>query len=297
MPQWIVDMWTEQLGIEKTEKILEGLLEEHPVTIRLRKDIAEDIEKALKAQGGNMVSCEYPDYAYRIIKTDDITRLPGFDNGGFVVQDISSMMAVEALDINKFLEGHDKSNKIMAVDVCAAPGGKSMLLADIFNREGIENYEIISRDISENKVCLMEEGFKRCGLNRNKAEVWDAVRMDKDLEGKADIVIADVPCSGLGVIGKKRDIKYNITKESITELIKLQEDILRVAAAYLKPGGRLLFSTCTINKDENEEHFLWIKEELGLKPVYNLEKNPSGYTQLLPGIDNSDGFFISVFEK
>jgi 16S rRNA (cytosine967-C5)-methyltransferase len=290
MPQWIIDMWVEQLGQEKTKKVLKGLLEEHPVTIRLRKDIGEEIRKTLEKQGGQMVHLAYPDYAYKLIKTDDITRLFGFSEGGFVIQDISSMMAVEAIDIKNTFKNHNKNEKIMAVDVCAAPGGKSMLLADIFKREGIDNYEIIARDISENKVMLMDENFKRCGLSKNKAIVWDALEKDKSLVGKADIVIADVPCSGLGVIGKKRDIKYNMTSEMIAEIIKLQEAILKIAADYLKPGGRLLFSTCTINKDENENHFLWIKDELGLKPV-------DKYTQLLLGIDDCDGFFYGVFEK
>jgi 16S rRNA (cytosine967-C5)-methyltransferase len=208
------------------------------------------------------------------------------------------MIAVESLDIKSMFKERDisdcKDEKIIAIDICAAPGGKSMLLADIFKREGISNYEIISRDISENKVYLMEENFKRCGLLNNKAEVWDALKLDENLIGKADIVIADVPCSGLGVIGKKRDIKYNMTKESIKEIIKLQEEILKVAVAYLKPNARLLFSTCTINKDENEAHYEWLKSEFGLKPVPIDGKD---YIQLLPNINDSDGFFISVFSK
>jgi 16S rRNA (cytosine967-C5)-methyltransferase len=293
MPQWIVDMWLEQLGKEKTQKVLEGLLEEHPVTIRLRDYDEEDIKQALLANGGQMVKHEYLDYAYKIIKTDDITKLSGFDKGGFVIQDVSSMMAVEALGIKDMFAKRDKHDKITAVDVCAAPGGKSMLLADIFKREGIEDYEIIARDISQNKVMLMDENFKRCGLSKNKALVWDALQVDESLVGKADIVIADVPCSGLGVIGKKRDIKYNMTKAAIDEIIKLQEAILKVAVSYLKSGARLLFSTCTINIEENEKHFWWIKDELGLKVV----DKDRPYTQLLPKIDDCDGFFYSVFEK
>jgi 16S rRNA (cytosine967-C5)-methyltransferase len=290
MPQWIVDMWLEQLGEEVTEKVLKGLLEEQPVTIRVRGDYVDKIRQSLQKQGGSLESHPYLDYAYKLTKTDDLTQLTGYENGGFVIQDVSSMLAVEALNIGEAFKGYDKSEKLTAIDICAAPGGKSMLLADIFKRNGIENYEIISRDISENKVSLMEQNFKRCGLSKNTAQVWDALELDKSLVGKADIVIADVPCSGLGVIGKKRDIKYNMTREAIAEIIKLQEDILRNAVQYLKPKGRLLFSTCTINKEENEKHFLWIKEELGLKPVDN-------YTQLLPGIDDCDGFFYSVFEK
>jgi 16S rRNA (cytosine967-C5)-methyltransferase len=291
MPQWIVDLWLEQLGEEVTEKVLKGLLEEHPVTIRVRKeDYVDNIKQALEKQGGSLESHPYLDYAYKLTKTDDLTQLPGYDNGGFVIQDVSSMLAVEALNIGEAFKDYDKSEKLTAIDICAAPGGKSMLLADIFKRNGIENYEIISRDVSENKVSLMEQNFKRCGLSKNTAQVGDALELDNSLVGKADIVIADVPCSGLGVIGKKRDIKYNMTREAIAEIIKLQEDILRNAVQYLKPKGRLLFSTCTINKEENEKHFLWIKEELGLKPVDN-------YTQLLPGINDCDGFFYSVFEK
>jgi 16S rRNA (cytosine967-C5)-methyltransferase len=290
MPQWIVDMWLEQLGEEVTEKVLQGLLEEHPVTIRIRGDYADQIRQSLQKSGGSLESHPYLDYAYRITKTDDLTQLSGYENGGFVIQDVSSMLAVEALNIEEAFKNHDNSEKLTAIDVCAAPGGKSMLLADIFKSKGIENYEILSRDISENKVSLMNQNFKRCGLANNIAQVWDALELDKSLIGKADIVIADVPCSGLGVIGKKRDIKYNMTKEAIAEIIKLQEDILRNAVEYLKPKGRLLFSTCTINKEENEKHFSWIKEELGLKPVDNC-------TQLLPGINDCDGFFYSVFEK
>jgi 16S rRNA (cytosine967-C5)-methyltransferase len=290
MPQWIVDMWLEQLGEEATEKVLKGLLEEHPVTIRVREDYVDKIRQSLQKQGGSLESHPYLDYAYKLTKTDDLTQLSGYENGGFVIQDVSSMLAVEALNIGEAFKGYDKSEKLTAIDICAAPGGKSMLLADIFKRNGIENYEVISRDISENKVSLMEQNFKRCGLSKNTAQVWDALELDKSLVGKADIVIADVPCSGLGVIGKKRDIKYNMTREAIAEIIKLQEDILKNAVQYLKPKGRLLFSTCTINKEENEKHFLWIKEELDLKPVDN-------YTQLLPGIDDCDGFFYSVFEK
>jgi 16S rRNA (cytosine967-C5)-methyltransferase len=298
MPQWIVDMWIEQLGSEKTEKVLKGLLDEHPVTIRLRSNVGDKIKQTLESMGGQMVKHEYLDYAYKLFKTDDITRLPAYEDGGFVIQDISSMIAVESLDIKSMFKERGisdcKDEKIIAIDICAAPGGKSMLLADIFKREGISNYEIITRDISENKVYLMEENFKRCGLLNNKAEVWDALKLDENLIGKADIVIADVPCSGLGVIGKKRDIKYNMTKESIKEIIKLQEEILKVAVAYLKPNARLLFSTCTINKDENEAHYEWLKSEFGLKPVPIDGKD---YIQLLPNINDSDGFFISVFSK
>jgi 16S rRNA (cytosine967-C5)-methyltransferase len=184
-----------------------------------------------------------------------------------------------------------------------------MLLADIFEREGIENYEVLSRDISESKVYLMDENFGRCGLLKNRAQLWDALDIDENLVGKADIVIADVPCSGLGVIGKKRDIKYNVTAEGIDDIIGLQEEILKVAVSYLKPNGRLLFSTCTINQNENEKHFEWLKNEFGLKPVSlentvlgsldmeNKDTLYKGYIQLIPGINDTDGFFISIFDK
>ena len=126
------------------------------------------------------------------------------------------------------------------------------------------------------------------------------------LDGKADIVIADVPCSGLGVIGKKRDIKYKISPDAIEELVELQRRILRTAAGYLKQGGRLLFCTCTINQKENEENTAWIMKELKLMPVSFADALPQQvraditeqrYLQLFPDRQMADGFFISIFTK
>ena len=318
MPDWIVNLWTEQLGAAKTETVLAGLLEEHQVTIRFREipnqtEITAEmavnaVQKAITAQGGTMEQHGYLPCAYKVSGTDDLTRLPYYQDGAFVVQDISSILAVMALNIEEYvhqMDIQDRKKAVRMLDLCAAPGGKSMLAADILEQCDV-NYAILSRDISVEKTCRMSENFERCGLNHITIETADAAEEEQQLVGTVDIVIADVPCSGLGVIGKKRDIKYKITPEAIEEIIALQRRILAVAVRYLKPGGRLLFSTCTINQNENEKHFAWLRDMLKLMPMsldkslpvcLHTETTKNGYLQLLPGVHDADGFFISVFCK
>lgn len=293
MPMWLVTMWLEQLGKDRIERLLKGLLAEHPVTIRFRKEVFEDVKKALQNQGGMIEQHSYLPYAYRIAKTDDISRLPGYEDGAFAIQDVSSMLAIEALGIKPGMK---------ILDICAAPGGKSMLAADKLQGTG----EVEARDISEYKVMLMQENFERCRLQNVKAVCKDAVMQDNGWIEQADVVIADVPCSGLGVIGKKRDIKYKMNPNAIKAIIALQEQILERAVSYVKPQGLLLFSTCTINREENEAHTELLKEKYNMTPVsldnalpqiLHSETTKQGYLQLLPGIHDTDGFFISVFRK
>lgn len=317
MPEWLVDLWTAQLGVETTETVLAGLLQEQPVTVRFRdvpeltgvdmETAVEAVRETLTAQGGTMERHNYLPCAYKVMGTDDLTKLPHYENGAFVVQDVSSMLAVMAVGIEDYADRvrAEGGRTVRVLDLCAAPGGKSMLVADLLEKCDV-NYAILSRDVSANKVRLMQENFDRCGLKNASAKTGDALQRDESLVGTADIVIADVPCSGLGVIGKKRDIKYRISPESIEELVALQRQILAMAVSYLKPGGRLLFSTCTINRDENERHFTWLRDEMKLKPI-SLDKalpeclradtTREGYLQLLPGVHDSDGFFVSVFEE
>lgn len=318
MPEWIVSLWTAQLGAEMTEKVLAGLLKEHPVTVRFR-DVPEitgidmdtavgTVREALMKQGGTMERHGSLPCAYKVTGTDDLTRLPYYENGVFIVQDISSMLAVMAVGIEDYVErvkAEGGRSKVRVLDLCAAPGGKSMFAADLLEKCDV-NYAVISRDVSANKVGLMRENFDRCGLKHASAEIGDALQRDESLVGTADIVIADVPCSGLGVTGKKRDIKYRISPEAIEELVMLQRRILAEAVTYLKPGGRLLFSTCTVNQDENQRHFIWLRDEMKLTPM-SLERTlpepyftntvRDGYIQLLPGVHDTDGFFISVFSN
>lgn len=294
MPQWIIDLWKKQYDMDTIESILRGLLEEHPVTIRLRAvDRLSEISEAVEQRGGRMIQHPYMSNAYLLEKTDNLKQLPGYEDGAFMVQDVSSMLAVTCL-------GLKDNSKVL--DICAAPGGKSMMAYDLMHGTG----SIEARDVSEKKVWLMQDNFDRCQMDNVKAVVYDATKSDEALIGQMDYVICDLPCSGLGIMGKKRDIKYNILPESIGEIIALQEDILEKAVSYLKPGGRLLFSTCTINKKENEDHVTLLSEKYKLTPVSLDEYLPDelccettkkGYIQLLPGIHKTDGFFISVFEK
>jgi len=190
----------------------------------------------------------------------------------------------------------------LVLDVCSAPGGKALYTADQMEGTG----KVIARDLTEYKTDLIEENIERTELSNICAEVFDARNLDEEMIGKADVVIADLPCSGLGIMAKKNDIKYNISKDSLDSLVNLQREILTNAVKYVKPGGTLIYSTCTINPAENEENFHWIREISGFTPVDFMENLPDvikmetarkGYIQLLPGVHPCDGFFIGKLRR
>ena len=213
------------------------------------------------------------------------------------MQDISSALVGE-------LAAPKKDSYVM--DVCAAPGGKSLHIADKLQGTGC----VEARDLTYQKVALIEENASRMGTVNVKAVQWDATEFDPASENKADLVIADLPCSGLGIIGRKPDIRYNVTKEQTRELAKLQREILSVVWRYVKPGGTMVFSTCTVDPAENEENVRWILSQLPFEPVDLTDRigdalaetlledtRKKGYVQLLPGFYPGDGFFISVFRR
>ena len=188
------------------------------------------------------------------------------------------------------------------IDICAAPGGKSIHVADLLNGTG----HVEARDLTDYKVSMIEENIARCGFENMTAKKADALVLDEASNEIADIVIADLPCSGLGVLKKKSDIKYRMSQEQIEELVQLQRSILKNAVTYVKPGGTLVYSTCTIAKEENDMQVDWILENLPLQLVSlndclgeevleNTERE--GVLQLLPGREKTDGFFLAKFQK
>lgn len=172
------------------------------------------------------------------------------------------------------------------IDVCAAPGGKSLHAAELLAGTGL----VEARDLSDYKVSLLEENIRRMGLANIRAEKWDATILNEESIGQADVVICDAPCSGLGVVAKKPDIKYHMTKETQKELAILQRQILDVVCAYVKAGGTLMYSTCTISSQENEDNVTWFLEK---HPDFSLETEK----QFLPKAGKQDGFFLAKMKK
>ena len=162
-----------------------------------------------------------------------------------------------------------------------------------------------ARDLTEYKVTLIEENRARCGFLNLRTALWDAVKFDPELLERADIVLADLPCSGLGIIGKKPDIKRRIQETDLAELAALQRQILKTVWQYVRPGGLLLYSTCTISRQENEDNAAWIAETLPfekralgpLLPECIRGKAKENCLQLLPGREPCDGFFIAAFTR
>lgn len=159
--------------------------------------------------------------------------------------------------------------------------------------------------MSRYKTDKIEENLARLGMGNVSVRVQDARVRDDSLVEKADVLLADVPCSGLGVIGHKQDIKYRVTRESLTEIQTLQREIITNVIDYIKPGGTLMYSTCTMNPGENEEMAAWICETFGLEPVDMKDRLPAvlagegkqGMLQLLPGVHETDGFFLAKLRK
>lgn len=316
MPEWLVEMWLDEYGSEITAKLLEGLLQVHPVSIRFRAGLDKAAQLEYIAQmeklGVKVSSSPYLPCAYELTGVEGVASLPGFEQGAFVVQDVSSMLAVEAAGICS-------GDSVM--DVCAAPGGKSLLACE---KAG----QVTARDISEAKVLLLQENADRMKADNLTIEQWDATQFDESRKETADVVLLDVPCSGLGVAGKKRDIKYHVSPEGIRDLSALQKDIVRASWQYVKPGGILLYSTCTIDRAENEDMAAWICREFPFEPdcpeadlpkllwqqkkkillqsgheqTDNVQKERQANledccVQMLPGYMQADGFFFARLRR
>ena len=214
-------------------------------------------------------------------------ELPGFDDGDFFVQDESSRMVARVLGVNA-------GDKI--IDVCSAPGGKAFAAAIKTGKSGV----VKAFDIHESKISLIVEGAKRLGLSNVSAEVRDATAPDSSDFGCFDKVICDVPCSGLGVFGKKPDIRYK-DLSTVEFLPSLQYEILEKSSQYLKSGGALVYSTCTINPEENEkitDKFISAHHEFsyeGMK-ICGIDFSRGKYT-FMPHKNGTDGFYIAKLRK
>ncbi|MBO6108990.1 MAG: 16S rRNA (cytosine(967)-C(5))-methyltransferase RsmB [Eubacterium sp.] len=222
----------------------------------------------------------------------DITTLPGYEDGFFYVQDEGSQLPV-------LVSGIRPGQTV--VDVCGAPGGKSIHALMKLNGTGV----VSIRDLSERKLSKIRENVSRMRYLNVDVRMRDATVPDTAWEKKADVLLCDVPCSGYGIIGRKPELKYRAVA-NVDELVDIQRRIVRASVPMLKPGGVLIYSTCTLHPRENEENAVWIEEELGLKPESLNEYLPEslisrqtfmGRLQVLPGIHRMDGFFVARFVK
>lgn len=313
-PKWILDLWSRAYDTEVIEEMLNDFQQEKPVTVRccLNRNTPEELKERLEKEGVTVAPHPYLSYAFQISGYDHLSELAAFQEGLFTVQDISSMLVAE-------IASPEAGAQVL--DVCAAPGGKALhvaeklLLADVRmaheNANGNANGNVIrdtaghveARDLTETKVELIRENIERTGLTNISAVCCDASVPDQESEESEDLVIADLPCSGLGVIGKKTDLKYKASPDGIESLVRLQQKILSCVQSYVKPGGTLVYSTCTVNPAENMDNVHWFLEQY---PEFSLDDIrdricpelrdsviEDGCIQLLPGVHKSDGFFIA----
>lgn len=296
MPLWLVEHFCDAYGDERCELILQSFLQPGAVSIRFQETLddreRERLIKVWKQEGVEVRKSTYLPYAVEIEKADGIRNLAGYEEGAFAVQDVSSMLVVEAAGI--------KAGDTV-IDVCAAPGGKTLHAAAKLAGTG----QVIACDVTPYKVGKIEENRDRLHMTNVSVKVRDARITDEELVGQADVLLADVPCSGLGVIGKKQDIKYRVTPESLQQVIALQQEIVGNVVQYLKPDGIMMYSTCTMNPAENEEMVRRICDKYDMEQVSMApympetlkEEADKGYMQLLPGVHKTDGFFLAKLRK
>ena len=274
--RWIVRLWKDAYGAEKTEALLRASNEtpELAVRVNLMKTDRKSLKEKLEALGFEAAESEVSDRAL-LVKGSGLLDTELYREGMFSVQDEASILASDALDA--------KPGDCIA-DVCAAPGGKTFATAELMAGKGV----IYAMDKYEHKLKLMEAQAKRAGIDNIRLLQHDSTVPVEELKGQMDKVLVDVPCSGLGVMRRKPEIKYK-GRQELNELIERQRQILLAAASYVKAGGTLVYSTCTINPAENEKQIVEFLR--GNKDFKALEQK-----QLLPD-GGTDGFFICRMRK
>lgn len=292
-PNWIIENWLNEMDFETVENICKTNLlpPKISICINTNKITKNQLKKVFQNENILFQDGKLSQNSLYIFKTKDISKLNSFKNGYFHIMDESSMLSVEAIGLKK---GQT------VIDVCSAPGGKSFYCAYLMENQG----QIFSRDIHLHKIKLLENSKKRLGINIMKIQNLDATKFYLEYENKADALIIDAPCSGLGILRKKPDIKYNKNLEDIQNLSLIQKNILKSCHKYVKKGGTLIYSTCTISKTENLDIVNWFLnnfdfslEKINIDTIKNIKTTQKGYIQILPNMFQTDGFFIAKFKR
>jgi 16S rRNA (cytosine967-C5)-methyltransferase len=298
MPKWLIERWSSQFGNEDAEKMAESNLLPSPVTARVNTMLTtrEEVLQQLEQEG---VSAEEGELSPEgiIIRDGYLPGTEAYNKGLVTIQDESSMLVARAVA--------PRPGETV-LDACAAPGGKSTHMAEMMKGKG----KVVSLDLHAHKIELINKQAKRLGLENISASVLDARKAGEKYESESfDRVLVDAPCSGFGVIRKKPDLKWSKTEEDVLKLASIQKDILESASHMVRDGGLLVYSTCTVDKDENSEVAEWFLHnhpEFEWDPDFS-EKMPENVKtfiieersdlQIMPHYFNSDGFYIAAYRK
>ena len=293
-PKWMVKRWVKEFSYEFTENILKHNNSKAKLNIRVNtlKVTREELKNILINYGYKVLETRYAKDGLIVEDPIRITELEEFHKGYFTIQDESSMLVAQILS--------PRENSVV-LDLCSAPGGKSTHMAQIMNNRG----RIISCDIYDHKLDLVKENADRLGITIIETKKQDALELNEDFIEKMDYVLVDAPCSGLGIIRRRPEIKWNRKEKDIESLSNMQKIIINNAGKYLKPGGVMVYSTCTIEREENMEvveYFLnnnkdFVLDEFKHDIRSNMNNEGTGYVQLFPHIHGTDGFFIARLVK
>ncbi|MBQ9972918.1 MAG: 16S rRNA (cytosine(967)-C(5))-methyltransferase RsmB [Firmicutes bacterium] len=275
---WIVELWLDQYTPEFVEEMLKAGNKTPETTIRLNwlKVMKPDLIRQLRERGYEVEEGKVCENALHV-KGSGLLETALYKAGLFSVQDEASMLVSVMME---------PQHGDVVMDLCAAPGGKTLAIAERMNNTG----KIYASDVYKRKLTQIDNEAKRLGITNIETYTWDATKINSEMVEKADKVLVDVPCSGLGVVRRKPEIKYKKYTEELDTLPQKQLAILSASSAYVKPGGVLIYSTCTINPYENQR----VTSEF-LRKNKSFRKEES--IQLLPNVNGTDGFYICKMRK
>lgn len=280
-PTWMVKRWVRQYGYERAERICQANNERPPLTLRVNrlKSSRADLKQKLEEEGFTVQETCQSDAGLTILDGGNVIQSPLFKKGYFTIQDESAMLVAPLLE---------PKSGMRVLDVCAAPGGKTTHLGELMNNDGF----ILANDVHPHKEKLIQDAVNRLGLTIVRTMVADARQLEKRLDKPFDRILLDAPCSGFGVIRRKPDLKWHKKPEDIREISSLQYNILQAASSLLIPGQRMVYSTCTIDKEEND----YVIDRF-LESHPNFKEVPGTRKQIFPDQFQGDGFFMLALQK
>lgn len=290
---WMIRLLIKQYGENTAKRIMSGLNQVPKVSVRVNELKADydEVYDQLEEMGYEIEEGSICPEAILIKGGKSIETNQLFLDGKITVQDESAMLIAPLLELE---EG------MTVIDLCSAPGGKTTHIAEILQNTG----KVMAFDVHEGKLGLIKENCDRLGITNVETKVNDATKLNPDLVGVSDRILIDVPCSGVGIIRKKPEIKWNKKRSDLREIVPIQREIMENTWKYLKSGGIMLYSTCTLNKEENEENIEWFLDthnDCEIKKIFvgkqdNLVYNRNGSLTIMPN-EHMDGFFVAKLQK